>query len=136
MIMTSACSRSKGQSAMEFMFIFGIFIAAFLIAMLVALPKMTEVSDYSMKLETQRVLSRAAGKINTAWIEGEGYTTNMTLPETIGPKNYTLNVTSNHLLLFIESGHYSETVITNNVTGSFSPGTNTLTNMGDRIVIS
>ena len=51
-------------------------------------------------------------------------------------KIFTLNITSNYLLLMIEDSLYMKTVITKNITGNFTPGErNTIVNRDDHLEI-
>lgn len=135
--MTSTCRRFKAQVAFEYMFVFGIFMAALIMGTIFAWSKSLEVNRYQTRLEVNNLLDMVAGKIDTTWLEGAGFSTNLTIPETVANYNYTLNVTSNFVLLVIVEEEYIKPIITQNVTGDFTIGSvNTLSNMGDHILIS
>jgi hypothetical protein len=135
--MTYSSRRFRAQIAFEYMFIFAIFMVALIGATWFAWSRSTEINNYYERLEIESLLKMVSGKIDTAWLEGPGFSTNMTLPETVVNLDYTLNVTSNFLLLTVKEGEYVRPIITNNVTGNFTFGAvNTLTNMGDYIEIS
>ncbi len=127
----------KAQIAFEYMFIFAIFMAAIIIGAAFAYTKSLEVESYRTNLEVDGLLTQVSDKINTVWLEGQGFSSNITVPETVADYSYTLNVTGNYLLLTVIEQDFIRPIITNNVTGNFSLGVvNTLTNMGDHIRIS
>ncbi|MFH0956440.1 MAG: hypothetical protein V1813_01110 [Candidatus Aenigmatarchaeota archaeon] len=129
--------RLSGQSAFEFMFIFGVLLVATAFGMWVSGIKAGEVSETMRQLEIDDFLTSLSEKINTAWIEGEGFTMNATIPETIAGMDYTLDITSNHITLFVGEKYYLKQIIAANVTGTFvKGGTSRLTNTGDGILVS
>ena len=135
--MMSGSRRPKGQIAFEYMFIFAIFMIALIIATVFAWTKSVEITQAQRRLEVKNLLDGVSSKIDTAWLEGEGFTTNLTIPETVADSQFTLNVTSNFLLLVLRQEEYIKPILTPNVTGSFNiGGLNTLFNRGDRIEIS
>ena len=134
---TSTCRRLKAQSAFEFLFIFGIFLSALLIGMWVSASKTAEIRVGQKDLEINDVLTSVSDKINTAWLEGEGFSTNVTLPESVAGADYEINVTANYIILWTGDSHYLRTVITNNITGELTEGaTNNIRNTGDGLVIT
>ena len=135
--MMSGSRRPKGQIAFEYMFVFAIFMIALIIATVFAWNRSMEISKEYRRLEVENLLDSVSGKIDTAYLEGEGFTTNLTIPETIADSQFTLNVTSNFLLLVLREEEHIKPILTPNVTGSFNiGGLNTLFNRGDRIEIS
>jgi fluoride ion exporter CrcB/FEX len=133
----SSSRQYKAQIAFEYMFIFGIFMAAIIIGITFAWSKSLEVSNYRTRIEIDGLLITVTDKINTVWLEGEGFRTNITVPETVANQPYSLNVTSNYIIISVLEQDFTKPIITNNVTGSFTLGVvNTLTNRGDHIEIS
>jgi hypothetical protein len=133
----SGSRRPKGQIAFEYMSIFAIFMIALILASVFAWTRSVEITQAQRRLEVENLLDGVSGKIDTAWLEGEGFTTNLTIPETVADSQFTLNVTSNFLLLVLRQEEYVKPILTPNVTGSFTiGGVNTLYNRGDRIEIS
>ena len=134
--MMSGSRRPKGQIAFEYMFVFAIFMIALILATVFAWNKSLEISRGHRRLEVENLLDGVSGKIDTAWLEGEGFTTNLTIPATVADSQFTLNVTSNFLLLVLRQEEYVKPILTPNVTGSFTiGGVNTLYNSGGRIEI-
>jgi hypothetical protein len=135
--MTSTSSGLRGQSAFEFMFIFGIFLAALILGTWISWSKVAEVNLYQKNLEIDDLLRTVAEKVDTAWIEGKGFSTNVTIPHKVAGTDYTLNFSSNFIYITIGEEHCMKTIITQNLTGNFAVGgANTLTNMGTYIEIS
>lgn len=127
----------KAQSAFEFMFIFGIFIAAVILGIWFSWTKTTDISMEMEKLEAEGVLNLVSGKIDTVWLEGQGFRTNVTIPMKILNQNYTLNVTSNYLMLNFTGTIYIKPLITSNITGNLTAGKiNMVTNLGEYIQIT
>jgi len=119
------------------MLIFGIFLGALVISTWVSWSKIREVNYYQTGLEVDDILDTASEKINTAWLEGHGFTTNLTLPEKLAGFNYTLNISGNYLVLTLETTQYLKPTVTENITGALIPGkTNAISNLGDHIEIS
>lgn len=133
----SSSRRYKAQIAFEYMFIFGIFMVAVIIGATFAWSKSLEVDNYRRQLEVDGLLMRVSNKIDTVWLEGEGFRSNITIPATVANHEFTLNVTYNYLLLTSMGQDFTKPIITTNVTGNFSLGNlNTLTNHGDHIEIT
>ncbi|MBN2331295.1 MAG: hypothetical protein JXC85_05770 [Candidatus Aenigmarchaeota archaeon] len=135
--MMSSSRRCKAQIAFEYMFIFGILMAAIIMGTAFAWSKSVEISNQMTRLEVDSLLIRVSDKINTAWLEGEGFSTNITIPEKVADSGFTLNVTSNFLVLSVLEQDFTRPIITKNVTGNFSiGGLNNLANKGDHIAIT
>ena len=133
----SSSRRYKAQIAFEYMFIFAIFMAAMIIGTSFAWSKSLEVENYRMRLEVDGLLIRVSNKIDTVWLEGEGFRSNITIPATVANYEFTLNATSNYLLLTVMDQDFTKPILTTNVTGNFSlGGLNTLTNKGEYIEIT
>jgi hypothetical protein len=119
------------------MFIFSVLLAATAFGIWVSSIKAGEVSEATAQLEIDDFLTSLSEKINTAWIEGEGFTTNVTIPATVAGMDYELNVTSNLITLVVGEKYYLKQLITTNVTGTFvKGGVNRLANTGDGILVS
>lgn len=118
------------------MFIFGIFLSALAIGAWVSSVKTAEVNIYAKNLMIEDLLTTVTEKINTVWIEGDGFSTNVTLPELAAGSPYEINVTSNFVIMSIGGEHYIKSIITENVTGTLATGQiNTLRNTGGYVEI-
>jgi len=135
--MTSTSGRFSGQSAFEFMFIFGIFLAALIVGTWISFSKVTEIDRYQKQMEVDYVLTSVAEKINTVWLEGMGFSTNVTLPEKISDAGYTISHDQNYIFISTGGYEYTKTIATNNLTGNFTAGAVIrLENMGDYINVT
>lgn len=106
----------KSQSVAEFIVIFGIFLAALIVITLVSWSRIEDMSQSKKDMEIERVLVYTSDKINTAYLIGNGFSTNMTLPETILNFNYTADIQNGMLLLNITGMIYSKQLLTTNIT--------------------
>jgi hypothetical protein len=119
------------------MFIFGIFLSALSVGAWVSSIKTAEMNMHTKMLEIDDVMLSVTEKINTVWVEGEGFSSNLTVPGLVASSYYTINVTSNFVLMNISGELYIKPIITENITGTLEKGAvNTLTNRGDHIEIS
>jgi hypothetical protein len=134
--MTSTYTKRKAQSAFEFIFIFGIFLSALVVSMWVSSTKTAEIGEYNKNLLIDDLLLKVTEKINTAWIEGEGFSTNVTLPALVASSEYGISVSSNFVIVTVSGEHYIRGIITENVTGNLTVGgVSTLRNTGDAVEI-
>jgi len=124
------------QSAIEFMMIFMIFLLLLSIGALVSMEKTKEISNSQIGLEITKVLNDAVNKINIAFLEGSGFSMNLTLPENIFGMTYSIDTESNYILLTFNNITYSKHILTQNITGNLSPGTNLIRNENGEIIIS
>ena len=127
---------SKAQASMEFMLIFIILLIVLSVAIITNLEKITEITSAKTQKDIQSTLSKSATTINTVFLEGDGFSINLTLPETISGYDYEMLTDSNYLIIEFQNSTYSEKLLTANITGVFSKGTNKIKNEGGRILIS
>ena len=120
---------------MEFMILFILFLVAITVALAVAVHRTNAVSQAQLDLSAKMVLDSARDKINTAFLEGDGFSTRVTMPERILRLGYTLDVNSNEVILRMGGKTYISYLLTTNVTGSFSKGVNLVTNRDGEIII-
>jgi len=126
----------KPQVALEFMFIFGIFLIGVTVVALAAWNSMANAEKASVDFEANRILNLIAGRLNTAYLEGDGFAIGLDVPERIGVQNYTLQIEGNTLWLSVSDNSYSGKLLTPNITGSLAKGRNTLSNVDGVVVIS
>ena len=126
-----------GQVSVEFMLIF-VFFMAILTVVLVAVLQNTEgVYSSTLDLEAESTLSMVKSKLDTALLEGSGFSTRFTLPEILmSSYNYSINISSSSLLLEANNRTYSKLLLTNSTAGMLKKGENTVRNEDGRIVIS
>ncbi len=130
----------KAQSAMEFLIIFMIFVAALAIIAAITLNKTREISTATIELETKKILNEISDKINIVFLEGHGFSTNITVSEKIFSRNYTIWIASNNVYLQLDGTVYAGTILTRNVTitdpgGLLEKGEHTLRNENGIVVI-
>lgn len=87
------------------------------------------------RAEANRISSDIVDAINTAVIEGDGFSITFTTPPDILGTNYTLNIDDGALLVEWSNHTLSKTILTKNVYGTLKKGTNTVRNENGQIFI-
>jgi len=126
----------KAQSSVEFMIIFAMLLLVMVLAVFIGGNKSTEILTIKTGLEIQSLLDEISGKINTVYIEGHGFSTEMFLPDNIMGVNYTVNVSTNILFITRNDLTYSKMLLTENITGNIVPGTSYLANVNGVVEVS
>jgi len=137
-IMNRMCSgrMSKAQVSIEFMLLFIFFIGIMAVVMVYVMQSMENTSASTVSLETQETLSFLKSRFDTAFLEGDGFSTNFTLPQQIMSQNYSVGIDAGFLLIEINNMTYSSPLITKDITGLPRKGDNLLKNVNGRLVIS
>jgi hypothetical protein len=117
------------------MILFILFLVAVSVAMVVSINRSQTINQAQLELESNKVLGTVTDRINTVYLEGDGFRTNVTLPERIMGFNYTLYINSNQVLLYLRSTLFIKNILTDNVTGELANGINVIENDNGRIVI-
>jgi hypothetical protein len=135
----------KLQSAFEFMMIFAILLLA-LVLILGSVNESVRGMRYSkIEIESLAFIENARSKINTVYLEGDGFSLNLTLPENLTVKisdrpelfYYTFIIDGNSIILDVYGfNNYVKTLLTEDVNGSLRIGTNSIRNVGGTVVIS
>jgi hypothetical protein len=125
-----------GQVSIEFMTIFIMLISALTIVAAIGALNTGQMNYLERHSAAEEVLSMVTDKINVVFIEGDGFSLNMTLPETIAGRAYTLAVKQNSVEMVAGDDYFYNNLLTRNVTGPLSPGTRTLKNVNGVVVIS
>ena len=126
----------KAQVSLEFMIIFASFLIILSVSLLITWVKTEEVETLQFNLESLKIINLVSNTINTAYLEGDGYIQNLTLPDNILDLPYQLSISSNMITLNHSYGTVSEKILTNNVTGVLVSGVNTIENRGGMIFIN
>jgi hypothetical protein len=126
----------KGQVTVEFVLILMVLLLALNVAAVVSYEKTEEIGKHKVNFESRRILDDTAGKINTAWLEGDGFESTLDLPQDLMGLDYSLEIRSNLLILYCENQTYSKYLLTQNVTGIPGPGQNSLKNLEGEVVIA
>ena len=100
---------------MEFMILFILFLVAVAFALVVSIHRSHQISQAQLDLESKKVLSGVADRINTAYLEGDGFSIAVTLPERILRMNYTINISNNEVILKVDGNGYIRYLLTDNV---------------------
>ena len=134
--MLRSTGQHKAQASIEFMILIILFLVAISVAMIVSIHRSYTISQSQVDLSSTTILNSAANRINTAFLEGDGYSIKITLPENILRMDYTIEVNSNELIMRLDGRAYVASLLTDNVTGSFTKGVNTITNRNGEILIN
>lgn len=126
----------KAQAATEFLILFMILMAALTVAMYMSIQRSSDLTNTKIGLESMNVLNDASSKINIAFLEGDGFMINLTLPDQIFGRNYTSTIQSNYISLLVVNITYFKALITENITGSLEKGVNLVENRNGVVVIS
>ena len=121
---------------MEFMILFVLFLVAVTVALAVSVQRSQIISQAQIDLESNKILREVGDRINIAYLEGDGFSINATLPERILRLDYTISISSNEVILRLDGKTYVKYLLTNNVTGDFVKGTNRITNRNGEIIIT
>ena len=127
--------QKKLQASIEFMAVFIVLMAAFGVMIYAALGNIAEISKTKKDLEAEKTLSMVSGNINTAVLEGDGFSVNLTLPEKILGLEYSFSLDSNYLVLNLSNSFYHRVLLTKNITGLPLPGKNLIYNNKGEIII-
>lgn len=126
----------KAQVAIEFMIIFGLFIVALTLIALASWNNMANIHKSTIDFDAHRILTLASDRINTVYLEGDGFSTTVTIPEKIGNYDYSLYIEGNIMWVDVNGLSYSKRLLTSNITGALDHGTNSVSNSYGEVVIS
>jgi CheY-specific phosphatase CheX len=126
----------NGQVAIEFMVIFAIFLVAVTISLFFVWENTSRMNRATLESETRVVANAIAGKLDTVYLEGDGFSTNLTVPQLISGMNYTLELTAGTVWVTLENRSYGRVVLPSNISGTLRKGVNVLRNSNGMIVIS
>lgn len=127
---------SRGQASMEFMVLFTLFLVAASVALYVSIDRTKEITSAQTGIEANSVVNRVTSVINSVYLQGDGFSTNLTLPTRIVSSTYTTQFQSNQLLLTVGNKLFTGYTLTDNITGNLSIGENVIKNMGGAITIN
>ena len=135
----------KGQSAFEFMIIFAILMVALLSVLVAVYSNIADITYSKIEIASIDFVEEIRNKINTVYLEGNGFSLIVDLPdrfyvtvteETRG-YDYEFLIDGETLILnVVEFNSFSRNLLTENITGTLSPGSNTIKNVNGEIVIS
>lgn len=126
----------RGQLAFEFMIFFFIFLVLVAIALTINHQKTEEVRLSSQYLSLEQVAEQAAFGVNNAFLQGDGYSGVLELPESLGVSSYNITINSSYVIVTAEQAGVQRKLMTNNVNGSIAKGENTILNQNGWIRIN
>lgn len=121
---------------MEFISIFMLLLAAVGIISYISFIQLENSRIYQLGLEAEKILNDITVKINTAYLEGDGFSINLTLPEKIAGSDYTVQIFSNTIIINLGESNYTRNILSPDITGSLKKGINTIENKHGTIIIS
>ena len=122
----------KAQVSVEFMIIAILLLGTISTISVMSIIKSREIEIFNVRLEAENVLTNTANRINTVYLEGEGFIINVTLPQSIRGFNYSVSTNSNFLVITVLTESFSRNLITN-VTGNLAKGSNMLKNVNGEV---
>ncbi len=125
----------RAQTSTEFITMFMVLLAALVIISIVSYSQINAVGRYQFDVEVEKILSEIELKINTAFLEGDGFIINMTLPDRIFSRDYSVGIGGNEVILSVEGITYTKKVLTKDITGVPQKGLNTIRNEAGMIII-
>ena len=128
----------KAQSSVEFMTIFSLLLVVVIFATIVSVQNTSSLVEAKKDIEIGRLLEYVGGRIDAAYLAGHGFSSNVTIPETILGFDYTLNTSQGSNVIYVNTSKsdYPRSILTNNVTGEFRKGENRIRNVEGEVVIS
>lgn len=126
----------KAQVAVEFILVFIFMLLLMVGAVMIANQKTLETHGERINFEAEGAVYKAASAVNTAHLEGDGFSMSFILPGTIGGHNYSINRDSNYMWIDLLEKHYFEGLLTDNVTGTPVPGSNRVENIGGMVYVN
>lgn len=126
----------KAQIAIEYMTILIVLFTGLLIVSAIGAQRTSSVKTTEDKMKVSCILDDVAKRINTVYLEGPGFRTNITLPDTIYGFNYSLDLKNGVPIIYFKNQTFSSYPIPWNVSGNLSKGTNLIENINNQIVVS
>ncbi len=128
--------KNSGQAGLELIVTVMFLLLIFVILVAYAVEKNREANEIKMFLDAMRIANSAADNVNMIAQQGDGYYKYFTLPESLfGGEEYNITTYENVVEISWGSYRWATQVVTANITGNFSKGTNKVTNMGGVIYI-
>ncbi len=126
----------KAQAATEFIILFIIVLVVLTATLFMSVQRSQDLTDTRVEMEAMGILNNAANKINIAYLEGDGFMINLTLPDEIFGRNYTIIIKSNYVSIAVSNVTYFKPILTEDITGNLTKGTNLIRNRNGIVVIS
>lgn len=115
--------------------LFAFLIMLLVVMIFVSYRDKTEIVRYTEDVYARNVIEKVRMAINTAVIEGDGFSSQFTVPASLNGAAYNLTVSRNNIYLEWSGNSRVGRVITSNITGSVTKGVNQISNVGGVIVL-
>ena len=125
----------RGQSGVEFMILFGVFLLAIIIMVFSIWNYVFDINVSTNDLHANKFLDSVSSRVDTVFLEGDGFLTNYTMPDTILGRNYSVSIERGFVFLNFSGRVYVKRLITKNVTGNLEKGENTIKNVNGVVAI-
>lgn len=132
----SSASVKKGQAAIEFIIVFTILIAVLIAVTYNSHLTANDINSVAAEGALTDALDSMKFEIDTVYLGGDGFSSNITIPDEINGKNYTVNITNGFIIVNISGDIKNTQLMTNNISGTLKKGVNVVKNVGDSLVIS
>jgi len=105
----------KGQTAVEFMTIFFLMLLVLLIVSSTAVTNTENLRISRIEVEAEAVLNDLSAALDSAFLVGDGFSMNVTLPEKIMGLNYSVIVAPGMIAVNIDKNTYFRNILSRNV---------------------
>ena len=127
-------SHTKAQVTIEFAVVLSLLIIALLFIYYDFNNEKKSMEKELFDLAMENLVYKSATILNTAFVEGDGYTTTLKMPEL--EWNYEVIVDSGYLLLRINNRSYTSLLLSSDLEGNIAPSqTNTVRNDKGRLFV-
>ena len=123
------------QATVEFIILFGVMLIAIIAAVTFSWGEINDVNHMRLSRDANSLLSDVRSKMDTAYIEGDGFSIKLLLPEQINGLTYKINASDNVIYVNISNHIYTTTIMAQNVSGTFRIGENIIRNSDGIIII-
>jgi len=118
------------------MILFGILMVILLVIAANSQKSMTDMTEERKNIMIDDEISLIKSEIDRVFIMGDGFSTNITIPDKIAGYDYEISITNDFLLVNMSGTLKGRKLMTDNITGSLAKGKNTITNNDGELVIS
>lgn len=126
---------SRAQLSIEIMALFAFLIMFLSAIMFVSYRDKLEIIRYTDEVYARNILETIRMSINTGVIEGSGFSTEFTIPQTLNGAAYNITASGNSMYLTWSGNYQKIRVITSNITGNITRGVNKIRNENGVIVL-
>ncbi len=126
---------SRAQLSIEIMALFSFLIMLLSAIMFVSYRDKLEIIRYTDEVYARNILETIRVSINTVVIEGNGFSTEFTIPQTLNGAAYNITASGNGMYLTWSGNSQKIRVITANINGTITRGVNKIRNENGVIVL-